>query len=909
MSHTYQFSKSPIAVAVSAALVTPAAALAQEEGASGDALENIIVTARKRDEDIQRIPASVQAIPEAMLNNLGVLTTEDFARFIPSMVWRKESGAGDNQIIFRGINTGASDFIAKSSASMYLDETPMTFMGDQPGIRMMDIARVEALAGPQGTLFGAAAQSGTLRIITNQPDASQFEGSLSATLRGGEESDASYDLTGVINIPIVEDVFAIRIAAQTAEDGGFIDNVFGHTPDTWFGYDSPGNGTYLGPTRAEWGTLDNAAVAEENWNSVEHIAVKVAARWDINENFAATLTYNYAENEAQANNDYNPFVGDLQTIQFLKNYTKEEWDSWSLTLEADLGFAQFVSATSFVDREYAYSHDATFYYKYWQIWACEDRGAGLGSSNPAYAWYWADPVTGGAIYYPMYCPMGPPRSGDRTQQADFIGVVEGPSWQYRFSQEFRLSHQGEKFDWLAGLYYDDADDNWDAVWMKSTTADYQDTTSFAFVSARYSDATWCADNYADPAAVGCGPGTTFPDAEYVFLSADRTVWEQKAVFGEVTWHINAKWDATFGGRWFETENTKSYLKYHAGRTLPNGRQQGGIIQPAFAPGTVGGTPVVGEISEFVPKFSLSWQINDNNMVYGLYTEGYRTGGINRANSRADWSRTFFPQAFEPDKLANYEIGARTRTADGRLQFNVTFFYMDWEDFQIELVDPSFGECVDPAISPPACGPAGQLPWLKAVGNAGDAHSSGIEAHLDWIPADGWNVGANAQWLEKEIDETLILEVDDDPPFAPTVVLPKGQGLPNAPEFKGSLWASYSWPVTFISGGEMFIRGNYSYTGESDNLLVPSDPCCSSNPSFVNPSYSIADVRIGLVSRDAGWQLEGFVNNVGDERAVYYTGTGDFDWAFGKTGEYSNSHRLYINRPREYGIRFSMKWGD
>ncbi len=167
MSHTYPYSKSPIAAAVSAALVTPAAALAQEEGAGDNTLDNITVTARKRDEDVQKIPASVQAIPEAMLNDLGALTTEDFARFIPSMVWRKESGAGDNQIIFRGINTGASDFIAKSSASAYLDETPMTFMGDQPSIRMMHIARVEALAGPQGTLFGAAAQSDTLRVITH----------------------------------------------------------------------------------------------------------------------------------------------------------------------------------------------------------------------------------------------------------------------------------------------------------------------------------------------------------------------------------------------------------------------------------------------------------------------------------------------------------------------------------------------------------------------------------------------------------------------------------------------------------------------------------------------------------------------------------------------------------------------
>ena len=274
MGHKSVFSISPIAAGVAAAVAAPAT-LAQDPLAEGAraTIEEITVTARKRGaENIQDIPGSIQAIPEHMLNEMGVLSTEDYVRFMPSVTWRKESGGGDNQIIFRGINTGASDFIATASAAVYLDETSITMMGDQPDIRMMDVNRVEALAGPQGTLFGAAAQAGTLRIITNQPDASQFESSVDATWRAGPDSDPSYNLTGVLNIPLVEDVFAIRIAAQTAEDGGYIDNVLGHTPDAWFGYDSPGNGTYLGPMRAEWGTLDNAAVVEENWNSVDHIS-------------------------------------------------------------------------------------------------------------------------------------------------------------------------------------------------------------------------------------------------------------------------------------------------------------------------------------------------------------------------------------------------------------------------------------------------------------------------------------------------------------------------------------------------------------------------------------------------------------------------------------------------------------
>ena len=946
MNHQNPYSISPIAAAVSAALATPAVAIAQEEGAS-DPIENIIVTARKREEYLQDIPMSVQAIPESMLKDMGALSTEDYARFVPSMVWRKTYGAGGNQIIFRGINDGPDTFIAVATAGMYLDETSLTSIGDQPDIRMMDIARIEALPGPQGTLFGATAQGGTLRVITNQPDASKFEADFDVTGFTGETSDVSHSLTGMVNIPLVEDVFAIRIAAQTAEDGGYIDNVLGHTPDMWFGltagesrsgrwawysdggdptvrqsYAFPNNNIYtwpygLGEDRAEWGSLDNAAVAEENWNTVEHLALKVAARWDINDKWSATLTYNMGDNEAKAFNDYNPFVGDLQTIAMTENRTHEEWDLTTLVIEADLGFAQFVSATSFYDRNFEYSHDGTFYYKYWAMWACEDWGPAPYNQDPNSLSTWDDPVTGRNVYYPTYCMMGSPRGSDPTQQADFIGLIEGPSWQEKTSQEFRLSHQGERFDWLAGLYYEESEDNWDSVWMKAQDVDFQTTQSLRFAEARFSDPTFCATNYVDPAAVGCVPGTTFPDAEYIFLTTDRTDWEQKAVFGEVTWHINESWHLTLGGRWFETTNDKEYLKYHAGHTLPNGRQQGGIRKWDFAPGSDqifqsdGSLPVHSKLSEFVPKFSVAWNVNDDVMIYGLYTEGFRPGGANRANGRADWSRTFFPQIWQPDKLENIELGLKSIWADGRVMLNLTYFHMKWEDFQIEIVDPSGDECVDPTQTRGNCsGPfGGELPWLKVVGNVGDAISEGIEAQFAWVPADGWDIGANAQWITAETDEDLLLdpEVGD--------ILPKGSPLPNQPDFKGSLWASYGWPVQFVRGGEMVLRGDYSYHGESQNILQnrPPENLVSGrperNPSFINDSYSLANARLSLIAHESGWQLDIFVNNITDERAELYHGTGNYEWAFGNSNEYEHVARVYTNRPREYGLRFAKSWGD
>ena len=93
-----------------------------------------------------------------------------------------------------------------------------------------------------------------------------------------------------------------------------------------------------------------------------------------------------------------------------------------------------------------------------------------------------------------------------------------------------------------------------------------------------------------------------------------------------------------------------------------------------------------------------------------------------------------------------------------MQLNVSLFYMDWVDFQVEIVDPSFGECVDP-LDPGPCTGGQSLPWTQIIANVGDAHSSGVQAEFAWIPAEGWDIGANIQWLEAEIDEDIIIRLD------------------------------------------------------------------------------------------------------------------------------------------------------
>jgi outer membrane receptor protein involved in Fe transport len=836
------------------------------------------------------------------------------------------------------------------SSSIYLDEIPITSTaGDSPDIRMLDINRAEALSGPQGTLFGAAAQAGTLRFISNQPDTSRFEANADVTLKAGSDSDLSYSVTGVLNLPLVEDVFAIRLAVQSAEDGGFIDNVLGHMPDTLLGETAAENALHAlpgadpdltlpwpnstwkceqgqgdcvwGTNRMEWGTYRNDDVVEDDWNSAEHTLYRVSARWDINDKWSLTAAYHYGETDAQGDNSYNPFVGDLQTINFVKPTSYSEWDMSALTIEADLGFAQFVSATSFYENQRDYIIDNTLYYKYYTTGYCGDQGA---AATTWYTWYyWQNPVTDRAVYLPVYCvtPAAGSPSGDVTQVPDMAGYGAGPEWQDRFSQEFRLSHQGEKFDWIAGLYYEESNDGWTSVWMADANTPIQESLSYAFHEACVNGTVAnyvCYGSYSGngmdqiPAAERAAALAT---ATHMWHSHDETDWKKQAVFGEVTWHVNDKTNVTFGGRWFEDENEKWYNKYIMGHTGPDGRQTGGFQQPLW----IGNDETQhGEHDGFVPKLAFDYAIDEDKMVYGTYSEGFRVGGINRANRRAIWSRTLWGQSWEPDKLKNYEVGLKSRWAGNTVQFNVAGFYMDWEDLQHEVVDPSVGSCVYPAEEP-TCVPASgdrppetdpeilpfwhssnkmTLPWVSLVGNVGDAHAAGVTAELDWVVSDRLQIGANFMLLEKEMDSSSA---------GPESGIEPGQKLPNTPETQGAAWATYTWPVEFVRGGEMFLRVQASYTGSTHTNLVPDFDFNGRSPSFELDPYTLADIRLGLIAAGGDWQVDLFVNNVTDERGIVDQGCSG--WAWGRTGEYDHFTCATTVRPREWGVRFYSRWGE
>ena len=828
MSNTIKIALTPLAAAISAALAPAGIAQAQDDESSV-ALDEIIVTATKREENLQDIPASIHAIPESVLERIGALGIADYTRFIPSVnVVSYNPGATD--IVFRGVMAGSFVTIGQLPSSMYIDEMPITTSGSQPEVRLYDINRIESLDGPQGTLFGGSAQSGTLRVITNQPDTSQLEGRVEVSLRQGPDTGLSDDVSGMINLPFADNQAALRLAGFTATDAGFIDNVFGHTPNTHFGVPIP-----------TWGSVDNAAFVEDEWNETDFYGGHVAVRWKFNDDWAATVSYMSQWMDGKGPSHFDPNVGDLQVIKFYPESRWDDWDLYALTVEGDLGWAQVLSATSFFDRNWGSETDNTVYTKYFQTWAC------LSQLDPAiYTGYFVDPSTGSALAWPRYC-YGP------SSLSDVTTVYVDNEWAHKFSQEVRLSGGTDRLDWIVGLYYERNAYDWVTPWGKPTNFDYQNS-----VALQYWETVW---------GVGFAP-----DATHGWHPVSKVDYEQTAVFGEFTWQLNDQWTANIGARWFDQtmDNT-----YHVEN--PNTQMEAEFVANGGPVTSSGGT------DDVVPKINISYHPTDNATIYGLYSEGFRPGGTNRGRGNP-----ILPLVYEPDKLKNTEIGIKTMWGDGRVRANLTWFDMEWEDFQMTVVDPSFVN--------------GEV-WQQVIANVGNAEVRGVQLELDIAVNEYMMFGANVSNLEAQVTNDIDLDGE------PGAEITAGSRLPLAPEFKASGWLDFNWPVSFVNG-EMFTRLQVSHTGNSFNQLVSSQQFNNpASPLVKTPSYTITDFRVGLVMEN-GWQVDLFVNNLTDERAQYTEGFLFFELPWGNTQDgYSAIQRIYTNRPLEFGLRISKHWSE
>jgi iron complex outermembrane recepter protein len=303
------------------ALAADAAAAAADSTGSGTQIGEIIVTAQKREENLQHVAMSVQALDSKTLSQLNVSSFQDYVKFLPSVEFQGSGTPNESIIYMRGVSDGGDGNHSGPlpSVGTYLDEQPITTIGGTLDIHIYDIARVEVLPGPQGTLYGASSESGTLRIITNKPTTSGFSGAINLEGNTVDHGDEGYVVEGFVNVPLTS-FAAIRLVAFDEHDAGFIDNVPGTRPFATSGV-ILGNGPYV----------------KNDFNPIDTFGGRAALKIDLNDSWSITPSVVAQDARARGVFGYEPSVGDLQVNRFQPDSDHDRWYQAALTINGKIG--------------------------------------------------------------------------------------------------------------------------------------------------------------------------------------------------------------------------------------------------------------------------------------------------------------------------------------------------------------------------------------------------------------------------------------------------------------------------------------------------------------------------------------------------------------------------------------------
>src|SRR5882762_4814972 len=311
---------SKISLAVAAALaVAPPRALALEP-ADVSALQEIVVTARKRQENLQDVPLSIDVFTRKDMQNLGITGFDDYAQKVPSISFISE-GPGTQLFVMRGVSDGSNPTYSNTSATgFFVDDMSMSWQGVQPDLHLYDIERIEVLNGPQGTTFGAGSMAGAVRYITNKPDVNRF--SAGADFDGGKiqggQQDQSYE--AFLNMPLIDGRLGLRVSAFSAAHGGFVNNAL--TTRTW----------------VNTAVSNNAQWARNNYNRAHVEGGRVALKGVLNDSWSATASYDYQRLSALGAWDEDPNLP--RTVQrFGPEDHRFQAKNWDLHLDGDVGIA------------------------------------------------------------------------------------------------------------------------------------------------------------------------------------------------------------------------------------------------------------------------------------------------------------------------------------------------------------------------------------------------------------------------------------------------------------------------------------------------------------------------------------------------------------------------------------------
>jgi iron complex outermembrane recepter protein len=836
----------------------------QAQAAAGIPDQNeIIITATKREENLQDVPISVQVLGTRKLDQLNISNFEQYTKQLPSVSFQT-AAPGFTVVYMRGVATGGDGNHTGSlpSVGTYLDEQPVTTIGGTLDVHIYDVARIESLAGPQGTLYGASSEAGTIRIITNKPELGVTTGRIDSEINTVDHGGVGGKLEGMINLPVASHI-AFRGSAFYQRDAGYIDNVHG-TRD------------YCGdPTVDENGDIngcvfngfhfDNSEFVKNNFNVNKTYGGRAALKIDLDDNWTVTPTIMHQHSSTNGVWYFDEGVGDLKTQRFRNEPGIDQWTQYALTVEGKVGDFDITYAGAYMHRPNHSINDYTDY-------------------ADAYDRY-HQPQGGIRSYYYYFDDAGNP--------VDPRQYITGGNNFKKMSQELRIATPSDKpFRVLAGGFYQHQ--------ANDILQEYH------------------VDNLAADLSVNGRPGL-------IWLTKEKRIDRDYALFGEANFDITPTITLTAGTRWYKFDNTvfgfagfgrnPAFIQGQDNDVPPNaaGSSRTGVAQCFTASGlsvrdaqlahlddtlvtegALPGTPCINvadlvdgkivpkrsEGSGFTYRFNGTWKPREGLMFYATWSKGFRPGGINRQPGLAPYS---------PDFLVNYELG--WKTSWGPLRWNGAVYHQIWQKFQFSFLG---------------------LNSLTVVQNGRDATINGIESDINYLHG-GFSLTAAAAYTDAKTKGNICnaaITVDPSPDCTGLdsggdddfITAPSGTRLPITPKLKITGTARYTWSVW---AGKAHVQMGVVHSGSARSALRPADEQITGKL----PAYTLVDLFAGY---DWGrYNLELFATNVFDTRnqlsrfvSCSLCGV-PLDVAGNPTG--LNQVHIVPGQPRTIGIRLGAKF--
>lgn len=795
-----------------------AAALVNTANVNAQGIEEIVVTAQKREQGVNDIGITVNAFTGEQLKDAGFSTPEDMALMTPGLTVNETAATGVPIYTIRGV--GFQDPYASSSSTvgLYFDEVSLPFTVMSRGL-MFDVNRVEVLKGPQGDLYGRNTTAGQINFVSNKPteefnsgvtlgfgsyqtaDVEGFiSGSLSESARGrvalrsvtsGEGWQKSLTRDDELG---EKDVFAIRgmLDFDINENANLFINVH-HVDDQ---SDNKAN-TALSGTVIGQGEFSNP------YGALADYILPTGA------NFGQTPPW-YSTNDNEAADWTNSYTSAITGRTFnLRPQRDNQLTGASATVNWDIGELTFKSITAVnqFDREEANDWDGGFYND---------------SSN--------------------------------------INTTDLEV----FTQEFRLSGGTENVDWIAGLHY---------------AADEMDEYYHYFMSNSVF-------------GLGSIPFNAAPFVLSPILELD-TKYQQEtdssAVFGHVEWAFTDDWRLTLGARYTQEERTWSGCTFSA-----DDGSLAGFINTLFGatigPGDCGtidddpespnyifgllGTPDINnafhvltdtiDTDRWMGKVGLDYAVSDDWLLYGMISNGFKSGNFNGANSNT----TLQLKPIREEVLTSYEIGSKATLADGRAQLNVSAFFYDYEDKQEQDAAVTF------------------VGNISGTTNVPESEVSGLEVNLQWAPTDALGLQFGLAYLDTEVKEWNA--VDRAASAWPNIVRRDVSGieLAQSPEITANAMVNYQWQT---AGGNVVDASlDASYQGDTSGGAQPGEQ---------TESFMIVNGRVGFGPENGPWRVLLWGKNLNDE--YYYPSQ-----YVGGNGPFIRS----LGMPRTFGVSLDYKFG-